>query len=110
MSVKFCNFERNIELECIIFKYVLFTYVSISVSHQCVDDRLADVCLNGDLSVGCKYYALSHQCMDDRLTDVCLIDDTACQWGVSIKPCLNSVWMASWLMYVLLMTLHVSVV
>ena len=28
---------------------------------------------------------MSQQCMDGKLADVCLIDDTACQWGVSIK-------------------------
>ena len=47
----------------------------------CIDERLTDVYLIGDISVRYtgKYCAMSQQCMDGKLADVCLIDDTACQ-------------------------------
>ena len=55
-----------------------------------MNDRLTDVCLIGDMSVGCKYYALSHQCVDDRLAGVCLISDTSvrCKYCIMSHQCM----------------------
>ena len=55
-----------------------------------MNDRLTDVCPIGDMSVGCKYYALSHQCVDDRLAGVCLISDMSvrCKYCIMSHQCM----------------------